>query len=184
MFGLLSYPAATIATMHPELAERARRQDGLFSIDDARAVGYTKSQIDAGVRSTAWDLLYEGVYWVAGALATWRSELRAVSLAGRGKAAISHRSAAWIYSLPGGRDSLIELSCPRWRRMQRPKLVVHESTRLAPHDVSPVAGIPVTRPERVILELASIYTSPDYIERVLQSARRQRLITHASMLSN
>jgi very-short-patch-repair endonuclease len=36
------------------------------------------------------------------------------------------------------------------------------------------------RPERVLIELASIYKSPDFIEKVLHVMRRKRLVTYTS----
>jgi very-short-patch-repair endonuclease len=57
---------------------------------------------------------------------------------------------------------------------------VHESTRIDPHDVQFIDGIPVMRPERVLIELASIYKSPDFIEKVLHVMRRKRLVTYPS----
>jgi hypothetical protein len=164
-----------------KLADTARGQDGIFTIADARQAGLRKAEIRARIDSDDWEFCYDRVYRAAGAPVTWRSELRAAQLAAGPHAAVSHRSAAWIYGLPGGRSDLVELSCPRWRRSRKPSLVVHESTRLIAADMQLVDGIQVSRPERVALELASIYRSADYIERVLHSARRQRLITHSSM---
>jgi hypothetical protein len=57
---------------------------------------------------------------------------------------------------------------------------VHESKQLDPRDLHLIDGIPVTRPERVVLELGAIYKSVDYVERVLHAARRKRLITYTS----
>ena len=85
-----------------------------------------------------------------------------------------------MYDLPGGRGHLVEITCPRWLRSQVDGLLVHESTQLDRRDVQLIDDIPVMRPERVALELASIYRSPDYVERILHAARRKRLITHSS----
>jgi len=59
---------------------------------------------------------------------------------------------------------------------------VHESNRIDPRDVQLIDGIPVMRPERVLIELASIYKSPDFVEKVLHVMRRKRLVTYASTL--
>jgi hypothetical protein len=59
-------------------------------------------------------------------------------------------------------------------------LLVHESNRIDPRDVTLIDGIPVMRPERVLIELASICKSPDFIEKVLHVMRRKRLVTYAS----
>jgi very-short-patch-repair endonuclease len=59
-------------------------------------------------------------------------------------------------------------------------LVVHESRRLDARDLRIVDNIQFTSPERVVLDLASIFPRADYLERVIQAARRKRLITYSS----
>jgi very-short-patch-repair endonuclease len=82
--------------------------------------------------------------------------------------------------LPGG-EEVVELTTPRWLRARRRGVIVHESTRLHDSDLREIDGIPVMRPERVVFELAGLWPSPRYVERVVQAARRQRLITFESM---
>jgi very-short-patch-repair endonuclease len=161
------------------LAEIASTQDGVFTTKDARRVGLAKPQVDRRV-GRSWSLLYEGVYRIAGAPATWRSEVRAAAFAAGERAAISHRSAAAIYEIPAGRRDLIELTCVRWKRTVRPGLVVHESRRLDSRDIQLVDGIPVTTPERTLLDLASQFPRANYLEFIVQAARRKRLLTHES----
>jgi hypothetical protein len=43
-----------------------------------------------------------------------------------------------------------------------------------------IDGVPVTRPERVLLDLAWLRPSPNYLEAVIHAARRRRLITYES----
>jgi very-short-patch-repair endonuclease len=97
------------------------------------------------------------------------------------RSAISHRSAGEVDGLPGGRADIVELSCIRWKRTIQPNLVVHESRRLDERDIRTVDGIPVTTTERTILDLASCYPHENYLEYVVQAARRKRLITYESM---
>jgi very-short-patch-repair endonuclease len=161
------------------LAEVAANQDGIFTIDDARRAGFRRDQIDRRVNQ-AWILIYDRVYRIAGAPPTWRSQLRAAAFAAGGGAAISHRSAAAMYELPGARSDLVELTCVRWKRTTRPGLVVHESRRLGPADIQLIDGLPVTRPERLILDIASQVPRANYLEIVIEAARRKRLITYES----
>jgi very-short-patch-repair endonuclease len=58
--------------------------------------------------------------------------------------------------------------------------VVHESRRIDAHDIHVVDGIPITRPERVILDIASCFPSANYLDLVVQAARRKRLVTYES----
>jgi very-short-patch-repair endonuclease len=164
------------------LAEFASARDGVFTTADAREAGLSNAQIHR--RSmTLWPAIHEGVFRMPGAVPTWNSELRAACLAATQPGAVSHRSAAALYGVPGGRADLIEITCRRWNRTQRPGLVVHESTRFAEEDITEVDGIRVVTAERLILELAGLKPFPNYVESVIQAARRKRLITYDSTLA-
>jgi predicted transcriptional regulator of viral defense system len=151
-----------------ELRELAASQDAVFTIDDARSFGLTEKEIRVR-RERDWLCLYNGVYVIAGAPRTPRAMIRAACLAGAPNAAASHRSAAALHGLPGGRQDIAEVTCPRWMRTAQSGLVVHESKCIDPSDVKEIDGIPATRPERLLIELASIYKSVDFIELVLHT---------------
>jgi very-short-patch-repair endonuclease len=161
------------------LADLAAATHGIFTIADARVAGLTHGQIDRRARER-WSRIYDGVFRVSGSPATWRGDLLAATLAAGAASAISHRAAAPMYGLPGGRDDIVELTCLRWKRTTQPGLVVHESRRLDARDLQLVDGIPVTRPERVILDLASYAPRSNYVELVIQAARRKRLVSYGS----
>jgi hypothetical protein len=161
------------------LAALAARTDGVFTLEHAREAGFSPDEVDRRAR-TSWTRLYRRVFLHPGVPRTKRTELRAACFAGEPHAALSHRTGARIYGLPGGRDDIVEMTCPRWRRSQVNGLIVHESTFIHPRDVQLVDDLPVMRPERIVIELASVYRSANFIERVLHAARRQRLITHES----
>jgi predicted transcriptional regulator of viral defense system len=161
------------------LAALAEAQFGIVTVADARRVGLSDAQI-AHRSGAVWTPVHEGVYRLPGAPATWKGELFAAASAATKDAAISHRAAAGLYELPGGRRDLVELMCHRWNRSQRPGIVVHESRRLHPADVTTVDGIPVVTPELLLLQLAWWKPAPKYVEAVIHAARRRRLISHAS----
>jgi very-short-patch-repair endonuclease len=158
----------------------AAGHDAVFTIDDARRAGMTAGQIDRCVAQT-WVVLYDGVYAAPGAPLTWKSFLRAACLAGGPRAVASHGSAALLYGVPGGREAPLEVTCPRWLRTKCAGVVVHERTRVLPGDTQVVDGIPVVRPELLVLQLAGRVRSPAYVERILQSMRRKRLLTPESV---
>jgi very-short-patch-repair endonuclease/predicted transcriptional regulator of viral defense system len=162
-----------------QLHDLAAERHGVFTIDDARRAGLTHGQIDRRSKRR-WSRLYDGVFRVSGAPTTWRGDLLAAALSAGVGAAISHRAAAAVYELPGGRDDLVELTCRRWERTIHRGLVVHESRRLDERDIRIVDAIPVTSPERTLLDLAWGNQSPNFLEMVAQSARRRRLLTYES----
>jgi hypothetical protein len=154
--------------------------DGVFDLTAARDAGLSQRQIER--RRPGWTPMYRGVYRLRGVPLSPRGALRAACLAGAPHAAVSHRAAAAYYDVRGGDRETLELTCPRWLRTAHPDLVVHERTRVAPGDVQLIDDLPVYRPECVALQLAGIYRSPDFVEAVLQSMRRKRLITYESTL--
>jgi hypothetical protein len=162
-----------------ELAALASKADGVFTRQQALDAGLTGKEI-ATREGKVWIRLYPMVFRMPGAPETWRGLLRAAAFAAEPHGVLSHRTAARLYGLPGGRGDIVEVTCPRWRRSQTTGLVVHETTFIDPSDVQVIDDLPVVTAERAVFELASIYRSPDFIERVLHSARRQRLITYAS----
>src|SRR5436190_10804809 len=161
------------------LAELAAAQHAVFTRADARRAVLTERQIDYRVESF-WIRWHDGVYRIPGAVRTWNGALLAACRAASRPAGISHRSGAALYELPGGRRDLVELTCARWSRAKSNGLVVHEQTRIDERDITEVDGIPVMRPELVVLEMAGLRPFAAYVEMVIQAARRKRLITFES----
>jgi very-short-patch-repair endonuclease len=166
--------------MHPDLSDFAAFHDGIFKREHALGFGLTRREVDKRL-GNAWKPVYEGVYRVAGAPLTWRGQLRAACWSTSTLSAISHRAAGGWHELPGGRTDLVELTSIRWLRARETGIVVHESQRLDRRDITTIDGIPVTTPERTILDLASCFPYERYLEHVVQAARRKRLITYESM---
>src|SRR5205823_12243508 len=124
-----------------------------FTRADAANAGLKHGQIDYRVENY-WVAIYDGVYRMPGAPATWHGGLLAACRAASAPAGISHRSGAALYELPGGRRDLIELTCKRWRRAKSNGLVAHEQSRIDERDITEFDGMPVMRAELVVLELA------------------------------
>jgi very-short-patch-repair endonuclease len=162
-----------------QLAETAAAQHSVFTRADAASSGLTDDQIDYRV-TNLWVRMYDGVYRVPGFPETWRGALLAACRAATPPVGASHRAGAALYELTGGDDRLVELTCKRWLRAKPGGLVVHEQTRIDERDITEVDGIPVMKPELVVLQLAGLRPLPGYVEMVIQSARRKRLITFES----
>jgi predicted transcriptional regulator of viral defense system len=164
------------------LAQKASRQHGIFVFADAIESGFSRRQADR-LAATEWERLYDGVFRMPGAPATWRSELFAATVAATPPVGISFSSAIALQGLPRGRTDIVEVTCKRWLRIQRRNLVVHESTRFTEQDITMIDGIPVTTAERLIVDMAGRRPFPEYIESLIQAARRKRLITYDSTLA-
>jgi predicted transcriptional regulator of viral defense system len=124
-----------------------------------------------------WERMARDVFRLAGSSRTWRQSLMVACIAGGHDAAVSHRSAAALWSLagfePGGEA---ELTVPRHRKRAGPG-IVHRNA-LSAVDMTTVDAIPVTTPARTIIDLASL-VGRDAVEEALDDALRRRLVTIA-----
>jgi hypothetical protein len=160
-----------LTTVDRLVSEFAAAHKGQFRIDDLEIIGVTAGQRRLRLESERWYETYSGVYRMAGAPRTWAGDLLAACWAGGPRAVASHRSAAWLWELPGSSRQFLELTCPRWRRTKEPGLVVHETTLWAPEDASQRFGVPVTSVERTLADLASV-VSPTSLDLALDRALR------------
>ncbi|MGQ0826739.1 MAG: hypothetical protein ACT4OX_17230 [Actinomycetota bacterium] len=161
------------------LARAAEVTDGYINIDMARAAGLSRTQIRHRC-AEIWNPVHEGVYRLPGVPKSWTGELRAACWAAGDGAAVSHRSAAAAYEVPGRRTDVIEITCRRWDRARHPGLVVHEQRRFPDRDITELDGIPIVTPELLLLQLAWWKPSVNYVEAVIHALRRKRLISYES----
>src|SRR5262245_21899381 len=145
---------------------------GLLGIDERER----KRMLAAGALVREW----HGSYRVVGAPTSWKGELLGACWAGGTRALASHRSAVAIRDLPGGDQTLQEVMCPRWRRARHDTLIVHESKRIDPADLTVVDGIPATTVERTLFDLGAVRSSP-IVERAVEEALRRELTTLDSL---
>ena len=161
------------------LAAFAHHNHGVFTSKHARAIGLSPRQVKTRIETGQWIALHDFVYRIAGAPPTWKGELLAACWAGGFRAVASHRSAAALYGLAGGRTNMIEITCPRWRRARHDGLVVHETKALDPSDIRIVDGIPATSPERTLFDLGAV-CGLITIKMGFDKARRLGLVTYRS----
>jgi len=150
------------------------KQHGVFSRDQVLGFGFASSTIDDRLTSGAWVKVFPRVYRLAGAPTTWKQSLVAASLAWGG-GVISHTAAAALHELIGFKPGRIELIVPRKRERALPHRV-HRPRYLDKIDVMTVDAIPVTRPARTLIDLATCLDR-DRLEEVLDDALRRRLVS-------
>jgi len=169
-----------MASKDVELARVAGQHHGVFTVHHAHAAGFSDQEIKRRRESGIWDPLHKCAYRFAGAPTLWRGDLLAACWAGGFRAYASHRSAAALWALPGGRRDLIEVTCPRWRRARHDGLVVHETKAASRADVRSVSRIPVTSPARTLLDLGAVY-GRGMVELALESALARELVSIADL---
>ena len=154
----------------------AAHRHGVFSRAEALTFGATRGLIQRRVATSVWDVLYPGVYRLAGAPETWRQRLRAACLVAGQGAVASHRSAGLLKALPRMPEGIIEVTVPNSRRLRRPGIFVHQTGALVSSDVTVVDAIPVTTVTRTLLDLAAV-VSADIVEECLDDALRRGMTT-------
>ena len=159
-----------------QLARVAAGQHSIFTFAHARLAGLTADQVHNRIATKQWIPLYEQSYAVAGVSISWKGHLLAACWAGGFRAAVSHRSAAALHGLPGGRRNIVELTCPRWRRARHDGLHVHETNVVEAVDLIYVDSIPVSTPERTLLDLGAV-CHPSVVEMAVDAAENRGLVT-------
>ncbi|MBA2326678.1 MAG: hypothetical protein H0V95_08550 [Actinobacteria bacterium] len=79
-----------------------------------------------------------------------------------------------------GEAQLDEITCPRWQRARHEGLRVHETKALDPIDLTFRDGIPITTPERLLLDLGAV-CHQSVVEMAVDSAEHGGLVTVSSM---
>ena len=94
------------------------------------------------------------------------------------RAALSHRAAGVLHRLVGFTRAKVEVVVPRNRkRVRSDRIVVHWTQDPIPNeDITTIDGIPVTKPARTLLDLATVEPE-EVVERCLDDALRRRLVS-------
>lgn len=154
--------------MERAVADVAEDQHGVFTLDQVVHVGGDRQTVWRRLDTGRWETTGSpGVYRIGGTPRTWEQDLMALVLAAGPGTAASHRSAAALLGIPGfGRGGTPEVTTPRSRRHRQAGVVVHRSRVLPTGHLTCIAGIPVTRVPRTLVDLAG----------VLHPARTQRAV--------
>lgn len=165
-----------------EIGAQAARQHGLFRTDQVPPdqVRRLRHLAERGVVTR----LAKGVYRVCGAPETWMQLVTASVWALGPTAVVSHAAACRLHGFDRYGGPAIEITVDRAKRgrglptiVTRARIPVHTTTFRLPEDTVRVARLPVTSPERTILDLARSHHPRDQIEAAIDSAIRLRLTT-------
>jgi hypothetical protein len=116
--------------------------------------------------------LHRGVYAVGHRVLTRHGRWMAAVLACGPTAALSHQTAAAAWDLRRG-EGAIHVSV-RSGRKAPPGIRLHRSPRLSSAEITEIDGIPVTRVERTIIDLARAGAVD--LEQIVDEADRRRLV--------
>lgn len=150
----------------------------MLDLDELRALGLTKRQVDQHVAVGLLHRRHQGVYAVGRPTLDFEGRCRAALLACGPDAAISHGSAAHLWDLRRS-VGVIHVSAPRSRRAQA-GLRVHRPRVFSRDDVVDRDGLRVTTVARTLLDLAALEPR-ERIERLLHEAQVRRVFDATSI---
>lgn len=159
------------------VAELARRQHGVVSLEELRAAGLSRDAIRHRVARGQLTRLHSGVYLV-GPLTDPLTEPFAAVLACGPTAVLSHRAAAHLHGLTKERLGPIHATVSAGR--PRPKGVVVHRSPVAPDERCERDAIPLTTIERTLVDIAG-QASRRELERLVEQAVVLRLTSEEAL---
>jgi len=138
-----------------QLAELARRDHDVVSLEDLRSCGLSTSGIQKRVQAGQLFPKYPGVY-AFGRLDLTPNGYRTAAVKACGEGALlSHASGASLHGVRKSNSAYIDVTIPAGRPLLRLKGIRCHRADLAPQDISEVDGIPTTSVSRTLLDLAT-----------------------------
>jgi Transcriptional regulator, AbiEi antitoxin/Protein of unknown function (DUF559) len=155
------------------LAELARRQWGVASLAQLRALGIGARAVQLRAGTGRLHRVHRGVYAVGHPILRPEGHRLAAVLACGPGAVLSHRSAATHWELLSTSQERIDVTAPR-SRQGVPGIRLHTSRSLDAQDTTCHEGIPITTVHRTLLDLAATVRS-DQLENALAQAMHLHL---------
>jgi very-short-patch-repair endonuclease len=90
-------------------------------------------------------------------------------------AVVSHQSAAFLHNLDRPRHVKPTVSVPRLRTKVFPGVTVHQLTDLTDDQIVALDGLPVTVPERTVIDLAAVLKQ-GHVERIVDNGLAARIL--------
>ena len=150
-------------------------QHGLVTLDQARKAGLSEAQIRQRVRSGEWYVAQPRVYAIGGAPPSWVQCVAAAALSLQPRAWASHATAGHLWGFPGVEAGDVDVVVDLARRVRMQGVRPHRSGALFTADLTRHMRIPVTSPERTLVDLsAGVAAAP--LGRILDDGLRRRLI--------
>jgi Protein of unknown function (DUF559) len=133
----------------------ASRQASAFSREQALAAGATDPMICRRLRSGRWTRAHSGVYVLTGSSPSWIQDVWCAWLATGPVATVSHESALRLHGVERTAPRPITLTIPHGSHARVAGAIVHQIDDLAPGHIASMNGLPVSRVDRAVVEVAA-----------------------------
>ncbi len=152
--------------------EAAANQYGVISRRQALSLGLSERGIARLLGSGAWSLVHPNTYAINGAPWSWHRDVLAAVLSGGVGA--SHRTAAALWDCPTFAPDNVEITATK--QLRRKGVHVHQTMSLATTELRRRNRIPVTDPERTLIDLGAV-VGRDRVEVALDHFLAKQLTT-------
>jgi hypothetical protein len=136
------------------IRDLAASQHGLVSRPQLMALGVSDDNIVWRIASGRIVPLHPGVYYLDSVTLTWKSQVLAGIFAAGSAALATHRTAAVLWGFDAIFGRMIEVTVPYNEEPESQGVILHRTRRTNPETI--VDAIPITSPEKTILDLAPI----------------------------
>lgn len=166
---------------HRDLYLIAEAQHGYFTAAQARSCGFSASLIRYHVDTGRYIRARRGIYRLRDYPPFYREHVVIAWLRlGPDRAVVSHESALDLYELSDVIPNATHLTIPRtsnWTPNIRGTRIHTRTRPWQPGDVRIQEGLPVTSPERTIMDAAEMGTGPEQIEMAIMQALERGITT-------
>jgi very-short-patch-repair endonuclease len=161
-------------------ASLAGTQQGNVTRGELLDAGVSRHVIQRRLQAGELHRVHQGVY-LAGHTALAPRALEAAALLACGeRAVISHRSAAYLWSLIPARPDEVDVTIVGSNRRRRKGIRLHFAARLDAQDLRAIDNLRVTAPARTIIDFAA-EAEDDELEAAISEARALKRITHGEL---
>jgi Transcriptional regulator, AbiEi antitoxin/Protein of unknown function (DUF559) len=136
-----------------ELIEYARANGGVVTTSEALAIGMSKTTLARRAEAGVLRRIGRGVFMLAGTEEEHDSILEAACR--KLEAVVSHESAGRLHRFDGLPWIMPTVTVPHRRTYSFEGVIVHQSTDITDEQLVQANGLPVTNPERTIIDLAA-----------------------------
>ncbi|MDQ4038770.1 MAG: hypothetical protein M3313_10600 [Actinomycetota bacterium] len=146
-----------------------------MTLQHALAAGLSVGQVRHKTSSGEWSVVRPRVYAVGGVLPTWVQAVAAAGMSLQPRAWLSHATAGQLWGFPGVEGDQIDVLVDLDRRVRMVGIRGHRSSALFSVDLTRHLRIPVTSPERTLVDLSAIVAASS-LGRILDDGIPRRLI--------